>query len=149
LQGHGFELDVDRQANKILRLRANLPYHRTENKDTDEIMPDTPEWQFYTDAHWQFRPDWSLNAQCFWIADRHRADGDPRSDIDDYDLVNVTLRRKNIAKHWDLAFSVRNLFDEDAREPSPYDATAADGAQIPNDYPMKGRAVWAEIRFHF
>ena len=63
--------------------------------------------------------------------------------------VNATLRRKNIAKYWDVAMSVRNLFDEDAQEPSPYDPAAPLGAQIPDDYPMEERAFWAELRFHF
>ena len=90
-----------------------------------------------------------MNGQYFWIADRHRANGDPRPEIDDYDLVNLTLRRKNIAKRLDLTLAVRNLFNENAREPSPYDPTAPAGAYIPNDYPMEGRSVYGELRFHF
>lgn len=73
----------------------------------------------------------------------------PRPDIDDYGLVNLTLRRKNIVKHWDIGLAVRNLFDENAREPSPYDPTTPLGAQIPDDYPMEGQSFWAELRFHF
>jgi iron complex outermembrane receptor protein len=74
---------------------------------------------------------------------------DPREEIDDYQLVNLTLRRKNIAGHWDAALAVRNLFDEDAREPSPFDARAPLGAFIPFDYPLEGRSFWAELRFDF
>ena len=149
LDGNGFEVDSSWQATDSLDFRANLAYQRSEDENTDEIVPDTPEWQFYADANWKFLPEWSLNGQFFWIADRHRADGDPRDDIDDYSLVNLTLRRKNFADHWDAAVSVRNLFDEDAREPSPYDPGAPDGAYIPNDYLMEGRSVFGEVRFYF
>jgi outer membrane receptor for ferrienterochelin and colicins len=55
--------------------------------------------------------------------------------------VNLTLRRKNILKHWEFALAVRNLFDEDVREPSQ--------PSIPNDYPMEGRSLWAELRYTF
>ncbi len=94
-------------------------------------------------------PDWSLGGQFYWIADRHREKGDPRDDIDDYGWVNLILRRKNIAKHWDLSLAVRNLFDDDARIPSPYDPAAPAGAYIPNDYPMEGRNIWGEVRYVF
>lgn len=149
LEGNGFEVDTYWQVVDSLQLRANLAYQHSKNQDTGEIVPDAPAWQFYANANWKFLPHWSLDGQYFWIADRHRANGDPRPEIDDYDLVNLTLRRKNIAEHWDFALSVRNLFDKDAREPSPFDPSAPFGAWIPNDYPLSGREVWAELRFHF
>jgi iron complex outermembrane receptor protein len=55
--------------------------------------------------------------------------------------VNVTLRKKNIFMNLDGALAVRNLFDEDAREPAL--------ATQPNDYPLEGRSFWAELRYSF
>ena len=95
--------------------------------------------KFYANADWKFMPYWSLDGQYFWVGDRHRATGDIRPQVGAYDLVNLTLRRKSIAKHLDFAFAVRNLFDEDAREPSK--------PAIPNDFPMETRSVWAELRY--
>jgi iron complex outermembrane receptor protein len=140
-KGHGFELEADWQATKTIRLRGNFAYQRAKDKETDQLIHDAPGMQFYANAHWQFQPDWSLDGQYFWIADRHRAAGDLREDIDDYDLVNMTLRRKNIFMNLDAALAVRNLFDEDAREPSL--------ATQPNDYPLEGRSFWAELRYSF
>lgn len=140
-EGQGFELEVDWRILDTLRLMGNMAYQRSKDKDTEEIVPDAPELQLYAAAHWTFLPDWSLDARYFWIGDRHRANGDTRPDIDDYDLVNLTLRRKNIMGNWDLAVAVRNLFDENIFEPS-------DGS-IPGDYPMPGRSLWAEIRYNF
>jgi outer membrane receptor for ferrienterochelin and colicins len=140
-KGHGFEIEAEWLVTDTLRLRGNVAYQRSKDKKTGEIVPDAPGLQFYANAHWEFMPEWSLDGQYFWIGDRHRAAGDPRPKIKDYDLVNLTLRRKNIARHWDFAIAVRNLFDEDVREPS----TPA----IPNDYPMEGRSFWAELRYTF
>jgi iron complex outermembrane receptor protein len=149
LEGNGFEVEAIWQVIDTLQLRANLAYQRSKNSATDEIVPDTPAWQLYTDANWAFLPDWSLNVQYFRIADRYRANGDPRPEIDDYNWVNLAVRRKNIAEHWDAAFSIRNLFDEGAREPSPYDPSAPHGAWIPDDYPLSGREIWVELRYKF
>ena len=140
-EGHGFEIEVNWKVIDTLRLRSNFAYQRSEDKDTNEPVPDTPEFQFCINPHWIFLPDWSLDAQLFWIAERHRAENDPRSEIDDYELVNLTLRRKNIAKHWDIALAVRNVFEEDTREPNV--------SVVPNDYPMEEQSFWAEVRRHF
>ncbi|MCL7488739.1 MAG: TonB-dependent receptor [Desulfobulbaceae bacterium] len=148
-EGNGFEIELDWQLLEQLQIRSNFAYQKSENKTIDHDVHDAPEMQFYLNPHWEFLPDWSLDGQYYWVAGRNRAQGDPREEIDDYHLVNLTLRWKNIAQYYDVAISVRNLFDEDVREPSPYDATAPEGAFIANDYPIKSRMIWAEIRMHF
>jgi iron complex outermembrane receptor protein len=148
-EGRGLEMEMDWQLLRDFRLRSNAAYQRSENKKLDAVVPDAPELQFYLNPHWTFLPDWSLDGHFYWIGDRHRAQGDPRADIADYALVNLTLRRQNIARHWEAALAVRNLFDEDARIPSPYDPAAAEGAYIPNDYPMEGRSIYGELRCRF
>lgn len=140
-EGHGFELEADWLATDTLRLRGNFAFQRSKDKETGEVVPDAPGMKFYANADWKFMPYWSLDAQYFWVGHRHRAASDVRPKISDYDLVNLTLRRKNIAKHLDFALAVRNLFDRDAREPSL--------PSIPNDYPMEGRSCWAELRYSF
>jgi len=147
--GQGFEFEMDWQALQTVRLRANFAYQRSKNAKTDAVATDAPGMQAYLNPSWAFLPDWSLGGQFTWVADRHRAQGDRRADIADYELVNLILRKKNIAKYWEAAVSIRNLFAEDARIPSPYSATAPEGALIPNDYPMEGRALWAEVSCHF
>ncbi|MBU0675182.1 MAG: TonB-dependent receptor [Proteobacteria bacterium] len=140
-EGRGFELEVDWLVTETLSIRSNFAFQRSKDQATGEIVPDAPEMQFYAGANWKFLPQWSLDGQYYWVGKRHRASGDPRPEIKDNDLVNLILRRKNIARHWECALAVRNLFDEDIREPSL--------SSIPNDYPMEGRAVWGEVRYSF
>lgn len=140
-EGKGFELEFQWLPIDSLLLKGNLAYQDSEDKDTGETVPDAPQWQAYLNAHWNFLPDWSIDGQYFWIAGLERAYGDIREDINNNDLVNLTLRRTNIFKNWELALAVRNLFNEDIREPS--------SPSIPNDYPMEERSLWAELRFHF
>lgn len=140
-EGQGIEIEADWQTTDALRFRANFSYQRSTDAKTGAVVPDVPAAKFYANANWKFMPDWSLDGQYFWVGGRHRAVGDVRPDIKDYELVNLTLRKKNIARHWDFSVAVRNLFDSDNREPSP--------AVVPNDFPMEHRSVWAELRYHF
>lgn len=140
-EGRGFELEADWKATDAVRLRGNFSYQRSTDKKSGATVPDSPAVMIYADAGWDFWPHWSLNTQYKWIGERSRAVGDSRPEIKDYDLVNLTLRRKNIMKHLDFAVSVRNLFDRKGREPS-------DG-RMPNDFPVEGRNIWAELRAAF
>jgi iron complex outermembrane receptor protein len=142
-EGYGFELEAEWQATDTLSLKANIAYQRSKDKDTDEIVPEAPELQFYANAHWAFLPDWSLDGQYFRIEGRHRDSAETREAVDDYDLVNLILRRKNISKNLEAAILVRNLFNEDVREPSPVPGV------IPHDYPMEGRSIFGEVRLYF
>jgi len=145
LTGKGFEIEASWEPNKILKVSANYAYQSTKNDKTDKQIEYVPKKQFYLDARWKFKPDWELSSQLNWIADRERAEGDLRKDIGDYTLVNLTLRRSNFGfgdgkKNWEFAATIKNLFDENAFEPS-------DGS-IPDDYPLNERRFYAEIRYH-
>lgn len=148
-EGRGFEIEAEWDLNTMLKVRTNFAYQHSKNTRTDNYVADIPAMIFYLNPHWTFAQDWSLDGQYYWIGEQRRAEGDPREDIDDYDLVNVTLRRKNIVGNLDAALAVRNLFDSNGRTPSPYDPNAPEGAYIPNDYPIEGRAFWVEFSYRF
>ncbi|MDH5297659.1 MAG: TonB-dependent receptor [Desulfobulbaceae bacterium] len=139
--GYGLEVEAVWDPTDTLRLQGNFSYQRSKNRDTEELVADAPGMQFYANAHWTFQPQWSVDGQYFWIADRRRATADTRPAIDNYSLVNLTLRRTKIASHWDAAVAARNLFDENVREPGP--------TSVPNDFPMPSRSFWAEVRYSF
>lgn len=140
-KGRGVELESEWLAADTLKLKANVSYQRSTDSKTGAVVPDAPAAMLYLNAHWKFLTDWSLDGQYFLVGGRHRAVGDTRPNIKDYDLVNMTVRKKNIMKNWDLAFMVRNLFDKDAREPGP--------VTVPNDYPLERRGFRAELRYNF
>ena len=119
---------------------VNYAYQKTTNELTDQQQPFIPKQQFYLDARWTFQPQWLLSAQLNWVGDRKREISDSRSDIEDYTLVNLTLRRKNIAKDWEIAVSIKNVLDEDIREPS--------AGAIADDYPMNERSAFIELSYH-
>ena len=79
--------------------------------------------------------------QAKYVGERQRPAGDPRAALAGYTLMDLTLRRKSLNDNWGLAMSVRNLFNTDAREPSP-----APGL-ISNDLPLPRRNYYLEFRY--
>ena len=109
--------------------------------NTNKPQAFIPKQQFYLDSRWKFLPNWLYSVQWNWVAERIRDEADIRKNLDDYSLINMTLRRNNIAKHWGIGASIKNLLDEDIRQPS-------DG-KIADDYPMNQRSAFIELNYNF
>lgn len=142
--GYGFELEMDWQAMDTIRLKADFAYQHSrieDNNNQEHLTIDAPGMKFHLNPQWRFMADWLLDTHFYWVADRHRALGDARPAIKDYELVNLAVTRVNLFKYWDLALTVHNLFDEDVREPS-------DG-KLPDDYPMESRSAWVSLLARF
>jgi outer membrane receptor for ferrienterochelin and colicins len=146
-KGHGFEFDLDWQANSRLRLGANLAWQKSRDNN-NATVPDAPARQVGVTARWHLQPSLLLSGKGRWIADRARESGDTRAPIANYTIVDVALRYAPIGTPWNLALAVKNLFNQDAREPSPYNSTQLT-APIPNDLPMEERSYLLEASYHF
>lgn len=139
--GKGFEWELSWKPAPQWHFSANYAFQDSRDKTTDRPIVDAPGQQFMLNTIWEFLPQWQIHGQANWVADRERSVTDPRPAIDDYTLVNMTLRRENILPSLDLSFSLRNVLDEDAREPSVL--------EIPEDYPLEGRSAWLEFSYTF
>lgn len=133
--GHGLEWEVDWRVNHRLDLLANYAWQRSTDEDTDSDAANAPQHQFYVRSDWEFSPRWWLNGQVNWVGSRARAAGDPRDDIDDYTWVDVSLRHSLKRRPLQIALTIRNLLDEDAREPS---LNGINGPAIADDLPLPG-----------
>ncbi len=138
--GQGLEWEFEWTVSDEFTVRGNYALQDSEDEDTDGDAPNAPQQQLYLRADYELMPGWSLNAQLNHVMDRERAIGDLRPGVDDYTILDLTLIGKELLRGVDLTISVRNLTDEDAFEPS-----LAPGL-IPNDLPLAGRSVFAEIR---
>lgn len=138
--GQGLEVELAWEASRSLRLSGNYAQQRSIDEATDRDAGNAPRHHVYARADWRFMPGWTLNTQVNRVADRRREPTDTRPAIPDYHTVDLTLRKQKWKNDWDFAFTVRNLFDADAREPSP-----APGL-IPNDLPLPPREWRFELR---
>jgi iron complex outermembrane receptor protein len=148
--GYGAEFEVTWQALSDLELSSNFSWQKSEDKNLDADAAYSPEKQLYLAANWKPLELWNIHVQANWVMDRNRAAGagDFRSDVDNYALVDLTIRRKSLWQHVDVALTVKNLFDEDAREPS---LAGGVGFPVPieDDLPLAGQQILGEIRYHY
>lgn len=140
-EGYGFEFETIWRATENLKLLGNYAWQHSHDADSNKRIPDAPGQQIYVAADWNFFPEWNIYPHVVWIGSRKRAENDMRTDIKDYTLVGIKVSKTNIFRNMNLTVAVRNLFDEDAREPS----TSA----IIDDYPLEGRQFWGEISYRF
>ncbi len=138
LSASGVEMEALWQATKTLRVSGNL------NNRWEDYSPlrsfNVPKQKAYLRTDWVFMPGWNWNLQANWIGRHLHPAGDPRSPVNAYSVVDTTIRYSP-RKEWELAASIRNLFDVDARE---YSSSA-----IPDNLPLPRRNAYAEIRFRF
>lgn len=139
--GHGLEVELAWDASPDLRLSGNYAQQRSIDEATNQDAGNAPRHHVYARADWRFMPYWTLDTQINHVAGRKREPGDSRSAIADYRTVDLTLRNTRQVSDWDFSFKVLNLFDADAREPSP-----APGL-IPNDLPLAPREWRFEIHY--
>ena len=144
--GHGIEFEAHWEVNDWLTVLTNYSWQDSEDENTDTDAANAPEEQFYIRGMAELPHEVDLNIQVNSVMDRNRAFGDLRSDIDDYTTVDVTLRKRFAGDQLELSLLAKNLFDEDAFEPS---LNATPVPLIPNDLPLAGRRILGEVRYKF
>ena len=134
-RGYGLEWEIDWKINAKHKLLANYAFQNSTDEDTDSDVANAPENQVYVRSDWKFAPDWWLNTQVNWVADRKRAPGDPRDEIDDFTWVDIGLRHNLSSLPLEISLTIHNVLDEDAREPS---LNGTPAPAIANDLPLPG-----------
>jgi iron complex outermembrane receptor protein len=146
--GSGLEMEVRWKPTVRSSILFNYAFQKSEDKLRDTDIGFAPTHQFYLRSDYLLRQNWFLDARFNWVAERKRAFGDPRSQIDDYATLDLTLRHKNVKSKWNIAVGVRNLFDADVREPAPGPDTSGI-FNLPYDLPLAGRSYFTELRYKF
>ena len=139
-KGHGGELVLKWKPITALTIDAN--YSRIWPKDENELdIADIPTNLIYFSSNWHINEDWNWFINSKWVKGRKRTVSDPRDNIKDYVIVNTHVIRKNLLPKTSLSLNVKNIFDQDAREPS--------NGSIPDDYPLAGRQIMLEVAYEF
>ena len=135
----GIEMEAQWTPMENLTIAGNVSHRKQDYSAlTSYGIPDD---EAYLRVDWAFMPKWRLNIQTNWTGNRTLADGDTRQSPGSHALTDSTIRYLP-DRHWELAVSMRNLFDVDARE---YTGTRS----LTNFLPLPGRTVYAELRYTF
>lgn len=125
----GIELEAQWQAARTLRVSGNYTT-RSETTPYNSV----PKRKSYLRADWTFLPRWNWDVQVNRIGERTSA----TKHLDPYTAVDTTLRHV-YSKEWELALSLRNVFDVDARDIS----------SPTYNLPLPKRSFYTEVRYKF
>lgn len=143
----GFEWEVSWKMRADLEFTGSYSFQDARDIKNGGPVGDSPRQKIYLLAQWQASDLWQINPKISWIGDRQRVADDPRSRIDNYVMTDLLILRKNAVKDWDAQLMVRNVFDVDAKEPSPYSNRYPDGTAIVDDYPLESRSWFVTLRY--
>lgn len=147
-KAHGLEWEVSWKPLTNLNVAGSYSFQKALDVNRDHDPGNVPRHHVNLRTAWQYLPQWHFNTQVNWVAGRERTSGDTRPAVKDYTTVDILWRRQSLKGNWDLSFVMRNLFDADAREPSP--GPDVNGIlAIPNDLPLAGRNYFVEMSYRF
>lgn len=148
--GQGLELEANWDLNRAWRLSGNFSHQRSVDAATGAPAAGAPANHLSARADWRFMPGWSLHPQLNWISERPRDRQDTRAPLKGYAMAHLTLKAQPMASPWQWSMTVRNLFDADAREPTPNDSSASQPfISLPHDFPLPGRSVSVQATYQF
>jgi iron complex outermembrane receptor protein len=137
VRGTGMEVEAAWDVSRSFRLSGNYSYQKSIDETSNTDAGYAPHHHAYFRADTRLADGWLASVQVNWVADRKRAFGDVRQDVPDYATLDLTLRTERSRGQWDLAASVRNLFNARVLEPS-----LGPGTAFPDDLPQPRRAVY-------
>src|SRR5690554_2495428 len=140
-KGYGGELEISYTLASNLNLFTNYSYVTIDGTSKHSEAGNTPEHQVHFHAAWNFAPEWQLTPQISYVSERARGKGDPHSAFDEYVLVNLALQRRNLLHKVDGMLVVRNLLDQEIREPGL--------DNIPDGLPKAGISLYGSLSYRF
>jgi iron complex outermembrane receptor protein len=138
--GSGAEFEVAWNMVRNLRLSGHYSRQKSTDDATGLDAGLAPHDRLYWRGDWRFSPGWAVNAQINMVGKRQRAPGDSRAALVAYRTLDATVRTDRGRGQWEFAASVRNLFNADAREPSP-------AGTIPDDIPLPRRSLYVQASY--
>ena len=133
----GYEIEVE----KIITRQWNLIGSLSLQDYVGDTLPGAAPWMLKLGTEYKLRPLTALHLQLNSIAAREREDDDPRSDFEQTNRLDLSLRSRNFLDVGGLDFrtGISNLLDEKLKHPAPIDT-------YPDDYPYsEGAVLWLQL----
>jgi len=140
---HGLEIEIEWKLSESMKLEGNYAYQKSEDKLTSVGAPYVPQQQLFLRMDWRLSDEWLLHSRMNRVMDRERAVNDSRNNIDDYTLFDINLVWNMEDSGWKAGLAIKNLFNEDAREPT------LNGNNLPYDLPLAGRSITVDLQYSF
>lgn len=142
-QQHGLGMEWEGRWKINQRSSLILNYSYGINEQEDEDVGHYPRTMAFVRHDWLVAEGWFIDTRINWVGEQQRVEADDlRDSADSYTSVDLTLRYKPQGQQgWNIALGLRNIFDEDIRDPVI--------GQIPDDLPQPGFNAFLEAAYHF
>ena len=137
-EGYGAEVEILYHFSKALVVNANHSWQVLEDSITKSSLGFEPRTKSHLRVNWQISDKWNINTTANHVGKRARIPGDTRESLAHYTLTDIAIQYGKLVNDWSVALAIKNLFNEDAREPAT--------STIPNDLPLAGRSLFVELR---
>ncbi len=131
--GVGGEVWLTRNLKDNLSVAVSYAFQRAVEDRTGQVYGMTPNHMVFAELNWAPLPDMNANVQLKWVGERKRAPEDQKKPLDGYVWLSLALQ-KELFPGTSITFSIQNLLDAKAKEPS--NNTRA----LPGDIPLPGRS---------
>jgi len=141
IETNGLEWQIQWRPTTKLDITANYTFLDTEN-DVGDTTPYIAKKLAALNINWVIATNFQLNLSNNWVIDRDRAITDQREKLASYLLSDARLNYSSPNTNVDLALIIKNFTDDK-------NSKQASSGAIPDDFPMAGRQVIAEISYKF
>lgn len=145
-EGYGSEIEYRQELTSQLNLFTGFAWQRSRDRQSNEITPLAPGYQFSMRLNWNLDGGWHISPSMHWLADRRRSRADPRPDLDDYARVDLALHNSSWLRNTEFSLSLSNVFDDnDVVEPSS--ALTSTMQAVNGDYVEEGRKLLLRVTY--
>lgn len=144
---YGVELEMRWKPSQRSSLLMNYAFANAHDEKIQDDFAAVPNHSAYLRHDYLLYPRWYLDTQLYWAGDFKRAANDPRDKADAQFSLDLTLRYKH-PSGIDLAVGLRNLSNNDNRDPAP-GPNQQGITSYPYDFPLAGRTGFAEMSYRF
>ncbi len=137
----GLEIEAQAQLGRHLGT-ASVTFLRARVAETGQPVADVPGVVASFGATLAFGERYTVTPRLRIRTGSPRVEGDPRPDLGSRALLDVCFRGENVIRNLDLRATLRNLFDAEYFDPSPWNG-------VPGDYPRPGVSVIFDAAYRF
>ena len=154
--GHGLEFETKYNVSKNWDINANYAYQYSKmkvdignGKRFSSVPGHAPNHSLYLSSNNQISDLLQFSLQWNYIGKRERLANDLRGDLAGYHKVDATLNISQLLTNMDCSVSIKNLLNDEIKEPSPGPAQGSTSVKLPDDLPQYERSIWFNVKYNF
>ena len=141
----GIEMTLMGQYSNTSYWKLSYTYQDPRDADSKQRLPNVPSNRATASVNHDLTRYLVAHADLLWTGARPRPTGDPRPEMPDYTVVDLSLTAKDFYKGLEIQCALHNLFDQRYSDPDKSGAKQF----VPGDFPREGFSAMLNISYSF